>query len=93
MSALTLTTAFAAKEAALKWLGTGFGTPLRAVEVLPKGCRRDERPSPFAVPTSIFTVELLNREGDRACALSGRIACIEGSIALVLVDEHSVSPS
>jgi 4'-phosphopantetheinyl transferase EntD len=35
-SPLTVTTAFAAKEAALKWLGTGFGMALRGIEVCPR---------------------------------------------------------
>jgi phosphopantetheinyl transferase len=59
-SAMTVTSAFAAKEAALKWLGTGFGQPLRSIEIVPaeKGTR--DRTSSFPGQTTCFAACLID---------------------------------
>jgi phosphopantetheinyl transferase len=85
-SALAISTAFAAKEAALKWLGTGFALPLRAIEILPAGIGSEEHPAPFPAPTLAFPVSLIERDSGESRSLTGRFACIDGLISILLTD-------
>jgi phosphopantetheinyl transferase len=88
-SALTLTTAFTAKEAALKWLGTGFGIALRAIEILPAGNAYDEQPASFPVPTLAFPVELRGYGSIDSRSLSGRFVQIGSRISIVLIGQDT----
>jgi len=63
--------AFAAKEAALKWLGTGLALPLLSVSAVPSGGRRPGRLGRLAA--AAFTLEV--------CA-PGRRQSLEGWLAL-----------
>jgi phosphopantetheinyl transferase len=84
-SALTITTAFAAKEAALKWLGTGFALPLRAIEILPTSVGVDVSSAAFPVPTLVFRVTLIERGKEHPRTLSGRFARIDDRILIWIV--------
>ncbi len=84
-SALTLTSAFAAKEAALKWLGTGFALPLRAIEIVPIGFGLTEHPASFPVETLVFPVALIEQGFERPQILSGRFACLRDRISIAVV--------
>lgn len=88
-SALTLTTAFAAKEAAMKWLGTGFALPLRAIEVLPVGGGSVECPPSFPVPALEFPVVLIEQSEASTRPLSARFARIDNRVVVLLLDPSS----
>ncbi|HEY5956810.1 MAG TPA: 4'-phosphopantetheinyl transferase superfamily protein [Polyangiaceae bacterium] len=84
-SALALTTAFAAKEAALKWLGTGFGLPLRAIEILPDGAGVDEFPATFPDSNVIFPARLIERGRRHPQLLTGRLAHFGAKVSVLFV--------
>jgi 4'-phosphopantetheinyl transferase EntD len=86
-SPLTVTTAFAAKEAALKWLGTGFGMALRGIEVVPDAACRSRSPQePRRLSVAI-------NETRKGCwSLEARQSRICDKISILLLDfqsEHS----
>lgn len=85
-SALTITTAFAAKEAALKWLGTGFALPLRAIEIRPVDAGIEEEPASFPTPNSLFRVTVIERDSDDSRILTCRFAQMEDKISILLVN-------
>jgi phosphopantetheinyl transferase (holo-ACP synthase) len=60
-SPLTVTTAFAVKEAALKWLGTGFGTPLRAIQIVPVESSSDRNAARGSYSTPLLRGTLTDR--------------------------------
>ncbi len=81
-SALTVTTAFAAKEAALKWLGAGFGIPLRGIEVAPDNTRAEER-TDFRASTRHLCIAVA-RPNEPSWNLSSRYAQWDGRVAVAL---------
>ena len=90
-SALTVTTAFAAKEAALKWLGTGFALPLRAIEIVPVDVGVNEAPASFPAATLVYSARLIEHGKAAPRLLSGRFARIDDKISVVLAEAGSLT--
>ncbi|HEY5955416.1 MAG TPA: 4'-phosphopantetheinyl transferase superfamily protein [Polyangiaceae bacterium] len=84
-SALTLTTAFAAKEAALKLLGTGFGQPLLGIEIIPMGCMHESL-SNVEGSSIAFVAALVEHSRKSSSSLTGRFTRIDDKVALLLMN-------
>lgn len=75
--------AFAAKEAAVKWLGTGLTVPLRSVEVLPAGV-----PAPARLGDALagLAVALAIETPDRSVRLAGWVTASRRRLLLVAAE-------
>lgn len=71
-SPITITTAFAAKEAALKWLGTGLALPLRAIEVVPNLLRCQHIQTASNETSCVLPVSLIDHAEAHRYDLIGR---------------------
>ncbi len=82
--------AFAAKEAASKWLGVGLTVPLLGFRVEPVGCRRVDRVCGLPVPADAFRAALVPAQG-RARVLEAWLARLGGQAMVALSSHETVS--
>lgn len=82
-SPLAVTAAFAAKEAALKWLGTGFGVPLKRMEIVPIVAAASS--STFAPSIQMLPVTLTDQRTSGVRDLKAQFYRIGNKVVLLLV--------
>jgi phosphopantetheinyl transferase len=89
-SAVAITTAFAAKEAALKWLGTGFGLPLKSIQITPGPHMQQTVATPLG-PAMLYAMTLSGPGTLEMRAVTGSLLRVASRVVVLLVERDRES--